>query len=253
LPNRVEGYGSLEPELMIIGEAPGKNEDEMGRPFVGATGQMLNEYLFKAGINRNDCYLTNVVKYRPPMNDFKKLHLIGVDIDECIKELWEFEIKKLRPKCILAIGNEALKAVCDLDGILNYRGSILRARDGVTKCVPTVHPAALFSRSEGDESKGGLDWTWTKLIEADVIRAGEESKSREFNLPSRHLAVAHSSLDVHRFFEEYKKLDCAAMDIESINCIPVCIGWAYNRHHAISIPCYVLSVSTRLLTWVISN
>lgn len=238
MPNRVEGYGALEPQLMIIGEAPGKNEDEQGKPFVGPTGQMLNEYLFKAGINRNDCYLTNVVKYRPPMNDFSKLHLIGVDIEESTKELWENEIKRLKPNCILAVGDKALQAVCDLEGILNYRGSILRARDGVTKCVPTIHPAALFSRVEGEnqESKGGLDWTWTKLIEADIIRAGEESKTRTIELPPRDLTIAHSSLDVHRFFRSYEKLDRAAMDIESINCIPVCIGWAFNRHHAISIP-----------------
>lgn len=157
-----------------------------------------------------------------------------------MRELWDNEIKRLRPNCILAIGDKALNAVCDVDGILNYRGSILTARDGVTKCVPTVHPAALFSRTQGEgenqESKGGLSWVWLKLIEADVIRAAEESLTSTIELPGRDLTIAHNSLDLYKFFREYEKLDLAASDIESINCVPVCIGFAFNRHHAISVP-----------------
>src|SRR5437016_5901343 len=182
-PQYVGGVGSVEPKLMIVGEAPGKHEDEQGIPFAGPTGNILNECLFKAGVSRGECYLTNVVKYRPPLNDFKKLHLIGVNYEDCVKELWENEIQRLRPNCILAIGNEALLAVTGNDGILNYRGSILKARDGITKCVPTIHPAALFSRTYGEgseiETKGGLEWTYLKLIEADIIRAVEESNSKE--------------------------------------------------------------------------
>lgn len=240
MPNYVGGTGSVEPRLMIVGEAPGKHEDEQGIPFVGPTGRILDECLFKAGINRNECYITNVVKYRPPLNDFKKLHLIGVSYEDCVKELWENEIQRLRPNCILAVGNEALRAVTGYDGILNYRGSILRAKDGHTKCVPTIHPAALFSRTYGEgeeaESKGGLEWTYLKLIEADIIRAAEEAQTKELNLPDRSLNVAHSSLDLHRFFREYESLDKAASDIESINCVPVCTGFAFNKHHAISVP-----------------
>lgn len=237
MPNYVPGTGSLEPKLLIVGEAPGKHEDEQGIPFVGPTGEMLNNFLYKAGISRSACYLTNVVKYRPPLNDFTKLNLIGVNLEDCIKELWDNEIKVLKPNCILAIGNEALKAICGVDGILNYRGSILTARDGTTKCVPTIHPAALFSRfGEGSETKGGLDYTYAKLIEADIIRAVEESQTREINLPRPSLTICHSSLDLYRFFQEYEKLDKAASDIESINCVPVCTGFAFNKHHAISVP-----------------
>ena len=85
MPNYVGGIGSVEPKLMIVGEAPGKHEDEQGIPFAGPTGNILNECLFKAGVSRGECYLTNVVKYRPPLNDFKKLHLIGVNYEDCVK------------------------------------------------------------------------------------------------------------------------------------------------------------------------
>lgn len=236
MPNYVSGIGSVEPKLMIVGEAPGKYEDEQGVPFVGPTGQILDDLLFKANIKRSECYITNVVKYRPPLNDFKKLHLIGVSLDDSIRELWENEIRRLRPNCILAVGNEALNAVTGYDGILNYRGSILTAKDGSTKCVPTIHPAALFSHSQDEEAKGGLEYTWIKLIESDIIRAADESLTKDLNLPQRELAIANNSLDLFRFFRQYENLDKAACDIESINCVPVCISFAFNRHHAISVP-----------------
>lgn len=238
----VPGVGPLEPDLMVIGEAPGKKEDELKLPFQGPSGEILSEALLKAGMPRAQCYITNVVKHRPPGNNFKMLHHIGVDLAEQIKNLWEFEIEKLRPKCILAVGNEALKAVTNYDGITNYRGSILLARDNFTKVVPCIHPAALFAHKvfgeddgEGDQS-GGLDYVWLKLIEHDIARAVEESKTRSLQLPERHIVVARNSLDVHRYFSQYKEDRDAAVDIESINCIPVCIGFAFNRHHAISIP-----------------
>jgi len=222
---------------MIVGEAGGKHEDEQGIPFVGPTGQIIDGLLFKAGIKRSDCYITNVVKFRPPLNDIKKLHLINVDVGEQMQSLWDNEINILRPNCILAVGDLALQAVCDLTGILNYRGSILTARDGKTKVVPTIHPAALFSHSwDKDESSGGLSYTWLKLIEHDVIRAAEESLTKELILPNRTLTIAHNSLDLFRFMREYEKLDKAAVDIESINCVPVCIGFAFNKNHAISVP-----------------
>lgn len=236
MPKFVGGVGPLEPDLMIIGEAPGKNENEQGIPFVGASGEILNECLRKAGIRRSEVYVTNVCKYQPPMNDLKKLHLIGVSLEEQAEWLWENEISKLRPKCILAVGDTALEYVCGVTGILNYRGSILLAKDGITKVVPTVHPAALFSRYEDGQSKGGLEYTYLRLIEHDVQRAADESKIRTLSLPDRRIDICHNSLDLHRFFEHYRLLDKATADIESINCVPVCIGFAFNRYHALSIP-----------------
>lgn len=236
MPNYVAGIGPLEPELMIVGEAPGKQENDSGVPFVGPSGEILNDCLRKAEISRSLCYITNVVKYQPPYNDLTKLHLIDVKIDEQIKYLWDEEITPRKPKCILAIGDTALEAVTGYSGILNYRGSLMVAKDGITKVIPTIHPAALFSHYNEGTQKGGLEWTYLKLIEHDINRAVEESKTRDFSLPDKRLDVCHSSLDLYRFFEEYKRLDKAACDIESINCVPVCVGFAFNKHHAISIP-----------------
>lgn len=249
MPNYIAGIGSVQPQLMIIGEAGGRVENETGIPFTGPTGHILDECLFKAGIKRSDCYITNVIKYQPPFNDLKKLHLIGVDIGQSMQELWDNEINKLHPNCILAIGDLALQAVCDCSGILNYRGSILTARNGITKVVPTIHPAALFSHGGGDDraTSGGLSYVYIKLIEADIVRAAEESLTKTLILPERTLSIAHNSLDVYRFFREYGHLDKAAVDIESINCVPVCVGFAFNKQHAISIP-LLRNIGTNMLT-----
>lgn len=236
MPNRVNGVGPINPDLMAIGEAPGRHENIQGIPFCGPTGEVINECFRKAGARRSEIYITNVCKYQPPYNDISKLHLVGIDINEQAEWMWEHEIQPLRPKCILAIGDTALEHVCGVTGILNYRGSILLAKDGITKVVPTIHPAALFSREEDGEKKGGLKYTWLKIIEADIERALEESKTRELRLPERTIDICHNSLVLHRFFSQYEKLDRATADIESINCVPVCIGFAFNRHHAISIP-----------------
>lgn len=236
MPNFVPGVGPLEPDLMIVGEAPGKHENEQGIPFVGASGDILNDCLSKAGIRRSQAYITNVCKYQPPLNDLKKLHLIDIDLESQADWMWENEIRKLKPKCILAVGDTALEYTCGVTGILNYRGSILTAKDGITKVVPTVHPAALFNRYDSGKSVGGLEYTYLKLIEHDINRAVEESKTRALALPERQIDICHNSLDLHRFFQKYEKLTKATIDIESINCIPVCIGFAFSRFHAISIP-----------------
>lgn len=224
--------GPFDADLMIIGEAPGKHENETGIPFSGPSGEMLDECLRKAGARRGETYITNVCKYQPPMNDLSKLHLIGVDLNEQSEKLWQEEINQRKPKCILAIGDTALEHTVGVTGILKYRGSILTAKDGITKVVPTIHPAALFSRGD----KGGLEYTYIKLIEHDIARAYEESRTKAICLPSRELEVVHRSLELFKFFGKYEKLTKASADIESINCIPVCISFAFNRHHAISVP-----------------
>lgn len=233
MPNYVPGKGNPEADLMLVGEAPGKYEDEQLEPFVGPTGSMIDEFLSSSGVKRSEVYMTNVVKYRPPLNDFSQLHQIGVDVNEQIKRLWEEEIDRYKPKCILAIGNEALRALTGLDGILNYRGSILRSNGGHIKVVPTIHPAALFPKGPADP---GLPYVYKKLIQSDFQRAVAQSKFRDFRLINRTLSIARNSLDVYRFFSEYSSLDLAANDIESINCIPVSTAFAFNKYHALSIP-----------------
>lgn len=233
MPNYVPGIGPMEPDLMIVGEYPGKLENDLGQPLVGPTGALVREMIEAAGISWDSVYRTNVVKYQPPMGDVKNLHLIGITLQDQIDKLWEQEINRLKPKCILVLGNEALSAVCQLEGTTKYRGSILAAKDGAQKVVASINPAALFPRPGVTD---GLSWIWKTIIQADVKRAVDESKTRSINLPVRDIQIAANSLDVLRFFRQYEKADLVSADIESINCIPVCIAFAFNRNHALTVP-----------------
>jgi uracil-DNA glycosylase len=106
-PVQVLGYGPKPCKVMIIGEAPGAEEVTHKRPFVGASGSLLTSMCVAAGLNREECYVTNVVKVQPPANDIDRLHEIGRTISEYIPML-EMEIRECAPNVILALGNTPL-------------------------------------------------------------------------------------------------------------------------------------------------
>lgn len=230
----VPGYGCSTAKIVIVGEAPGVEEERQGRPFVGASGQILDNLLVDCGVNRQEIYITNVVKVRPPDNDIKKLHMIGKKIEDYEPQLWE-EIQSISPNAIIAFGNTALTALTGKKGIEKWRGSILQSLSGYPKVIPTLHPASLL-HAEAD----GKMRSWTDLVPIrwDIERAIRESKFREFNLPRRNLQVARSSLDVCRFFEMYPKSTVVSVDIETYKTIPICVGFAFNAFHALSVPLF---------------
>ncbi|MGC9210001.1 MAG: type-4 uracil-DNA glycosylase [Acidilobus sp.] len=148
--NAVPGEGDLDADVMLVGEAPGRNEDEQGRPFVGAAGQLLNESLDRAGMPRRSVYITNVVKCRPPNNRTPTEE----EIAACVGFLKE-EIRLVRPKVIVALGNTAGSTLFSLAG-LKWRGATaergrkVRATiEGVEVIiVPTYHPAAALYKPD---------------------------------------------------------------------------------------------------------
>jgi len=159
---------------MIVGEAPGVQEEMQGRPFVGASGQELTRMLADAGINRDVCYITNVCKYRPPNNKIDswfmtkteaKKHgfteIMGrypnLQIRESMVELYD-EIEAVKPKIILAFGDTALWALTGETGISKWRGSILKY--GSIPVIPTYHPAGILRM-----------WSWRFIAVQDLRRA----------------------------------------------------------------------------------
>lgn len=236
---------------MIVGEAPGAVEDQSGVPFSGPSGDLLNDMLEVAGTRRRDVYVTNVVKYRPPFNDLRRLREIGHSLEEGIPQLWD-EIYAIKPNCILALGNLALYALTgkgrllrdkktqnfkSITGITTYRGSILSSLQGHTKVLPSIHPAALLrSRDEGGGGAKVLSYSARLYMQHDYNRAVEQSHFPEFRLPSRTLTIARSTVDVWRFLERYKDKTEVSVDIEVLHAIPVCVALAFNEWDAISIP-----------------
>lgn len=135
--NVVFGIGDPEASLMLVGEAPGKNEDLEGEPFVGAAGQLLDELLSGIGVDRRDVYIANVLKCRPPGNRDPKED----EIDSCKGYLRE-QIRMIRPDVVVTLGNFATKLLLPTEmGITRMRGRRFDWWLGAT-LIPTFHPAA---------------------------------------------------------------------------------------------------------------
>lgn len=229
---KVPGYGPAHSPLLIIAEAPGRNEEKQGRPLVGISGSDTDSYLRFAGWTLDQCYRTNVFKFRPPGNNIRLTHVTGHTIEEGLDELYE-EINSVEKNAILAMGNLSLKTLTGKTGIKKYRGSILWSDKANCKVIPTIHPAALYHQEDG---RGALPYSYRALLAADFKRAVEESKTKEYEIPERDIQIARSSLDLHRFLNVNSNRKRATLDIESFNGIPVCVGIAFDSQHGLVIP-----------------
>ncbi len=130
--------GPHDAQIMFIGEGPGQDEDIQGKPFVGRAGQLLDKIMQAAEIQRNEVYISNVVKCRPPGNRLPNPD----EVKECQKYL-EAQIRIIKPAIIVCLGSMASQTVIDPKvRITRIRGSWL-LRQGI-KIMPTYHPAALL-------------------------------------------------------------------------------------------------------------
>lgn len=132
----VFGVGDPHADLMFIGEAPGRQEDLGGEPFIGAAGKLLDELLASIGLTRDKVYIANVLKCRPPANRDPQAD----EIAQCAEFLSE-QIRLIDPKVIATLGNFATKSVLGTQrGITELRGKLYRV--GGRQVVPIFHPAA---------------------------------------------------------------------------------------------------------------
>lgn len=140
--NTVCGFGNPESRIMVIGEAPGAKEDEIGKPFVGRSGKLLDSVLEYAGIMRHELYITNSVKCRPKIGRAPKI----VEIKKCSGYL-DQEIEQIRPRIIIPMGNAAINSVGHIFGINFGRVSEVQGNFLFFKgayFAPQFHPAAIL-------------------------------------------------------------------------------------------------------------
>jgi len=148
--NIVIGKGNLNADVMFIGEAPGRNEDEQGLPFVGAAGKNLDNLLAKVGLSLDDVYIANILKCRPPENRGPLPEEIKAHTPWLIEQ-----IKQIKPKVICSLGNYSTKfflADGDIDkmdkmpGITQVHGKakVINFQELKIKLIPLFHPAAII-------------------------------------------------------------------------------------------------------------
>ncbi len=158
----VFGAGNPEAELMLIGEAPGRDEDLQGKPFVGAAGRLLTEGLRRAGLSREEIYIANVLKCRPPGNRNPQSQEIKV----CFPYL-ERQIEIIGPRLICTMGNFATQLLLDTTlGITHIRGKPQWYKSNIS-IIPIFHPAACLYKSG-----------WEKPFLEDLKMVSNELRSR---------------------------------------------------------------------------
>jgi DNA polymerase len=153
----VFGEGNTNAKVMLIGEAPGADEDRIGRPFVGKCGKLLDKMLSAISVKREDCYISNVLPWRPPGNRTPTDEEIAI----CLPFL-RTQIELINPDFILLLGGIALKSVMDCsDSISRTRGKWMEYSTSQGKVIPvlaTYHPSYLL-RSSSQKSRA-----WTDLL-----------------------------------------------------------------------------------------
>lgn len=144
----VPGEGDPNADVIFVGEGPGKEEDEKGRPFVGRGGEKLNDLLRSQSIARDQVYITNTVKHRPPENRNPK----NDEIEACSGYLRE-EIGRIDPLVIVPLGNTATRELLDTkEGITSLRGKFYPWQGNI-KLFPMYHPSYLLRNLPGKGDK----------------------------------------------------------------------------------------------------
>lgn len=223
----VGGSGPPHSTICIVGEAPGTEEEKQGVPFVGGAGWLLESCLTQAGISKSHCYVTNVVKVRPPKNDLKLLPELGFHVADFHPSLVE-EIKGVKPNVVLALGGYALQALTSYKSIMQMRGSILESSviPGM-KIIPAIHPAAILR-----------NYKWKPLLALDLKRLREECESPEIKLPERILTIEPTLSYLRLYIDTFlKSAEKISFDIEvGLDKLISCIAFSHQPDMAICIP-----------------
>jgi uracil-DNA glycosylase len=138
----VPGAGPPSAQVMLIGEAPGREEDQSGQPFVGAAGRFLDQVLAGSGVERSDIFITNTVKCRPPQNRPPRKR----EVDTCTALYLRAQIELVNPTLIMLLGGVAAKTLLGVKSVTEVRGRLIEHHN--RKYLVGYHPAASFYRDD---------------------------------------------------------------------------------------------------------
>ncbi len=206
---RVPSIGPKDANLMIVGESPGSEEVAQGKPFVGRSGEMLNDALRANGIRREECFITNAVKYKPTYPKDKFFFDKGAPTDVFFEGITELvsDIQEVQPRCILALGNHALWALTQKTGIFDKRGAPIQSTlPGAPLVLPTIHPA-WYMRSRQFQKTPILDWDVAK-----AIRYANKGWSHPRN--SATFLTSPSEKELMDALERFRSAELLAVDSE---------------------------------------
>lgn len=233
MPIKTRSSGPRNASIMIIGEAPGAEEEVKGVPFVGSSGQEFNKMLQESGFLVSECFLTNVCKYRPPENKIEHFFLDKKQtqpnelIKEGIAELLQ-DIAEIQPKLIIAAGNVPLWVLRGHRAIGKWRGSMLKYKDAML--MPVLHPAFIMR-----------DWSQRAIAVHDLRRAKKAFDHGQWPVEPYNFHVRPSFSEVMDILGTLtKRADEDTLrissDLETRRTYIACHGIAWSRTEALCIP-----------------
>jgi uracil-DNA glycosylase family 4 len=251
--------GPVGAPVCIVGEAPGKDEDRLGFPFVGYSGQLLDQMLSEVGFNATDTWFTNPYKTRPPENDIKRIGEIGIGLNLFIDQFFE-ELRNSRPTIIVACGKTPTNLLCpetkpkhkgknneDKEGFGSWRGSLLKSPllDWDHYVIPIYHPAFVLRQ-----------YSEREICVFILQRAYEEfdfwKKNGKLNpLPKLSITTQPSFGVAYDFLRRcIHSPDPVAVDIELLRRkVPYTIALAINPTEAMSISFWNYKPNECVILW----
>lgn len=210
-------------KIAIVGEAPGKEEERTGQPFVGASGRLLKRALTQAGIRWEHGFITNVIDIRPPKNN---IQAISKEVIEKGKIALKKRLLRWDPNVIIAVGKTAMEALTDLGPITKVRGAVVPCTllPGF-KVIGTLHPANLL--------RGNMKMF--PIFVADLAKAKRESKDKSINKPKRNFTILDDEISAITALQSVKP-GIISVDIETaVTDKLTAFGWATSKTDGFSI------------------
>lgn len=228
-------------KYIVVGEQPGRVDVMKGRPFAGPDGSELDNNLRDAGISRQDCYFTNVIKdVDRPLGYYieypkGKLPIIKEEGQEYINKLGD-ELRECDAKIIIALGNVAMLALCDRGvGIGKWRGSVLRSTLLLNKLViPTIHPKSIIRPIGQYKNKRLMIWDLKRA--KGIVDNGWHPKERNIIVRPTYSVILNFLEVCRQYGEEYGNTIFYDIEVDVFNGEMTCISFAYDAENVISIP-----------------
>jgi DNA polymerase len=191
--------------IAVIGEAPGEEEENYRRPFIGTSGNFLTNIMRDVGINRQACLIGNICQVRPPQNDIDQFPWEGSEIQDGLLHLAE-DIAAYNPNICVLLGNTPLRAAGISGKITDWRGSLFLSDHGPfkgRKCIASLHPAYVLREFSG-----------YPLLKFDLQRAHEEGNDPLLILPTRNLATNTPVEELRHYMDSWPTGVRCSVDIE---------------------------------------
>jgi DNA polymerase len=228
VPNSFPSIATNKYRIAVIGEAPGRNEEVMGKPFVGASGKLLKDILGKVGLPSDTLFFGNICQHRPLNDEIENFAWDSYEIQSGLEQLAK-DLEAFRPHLCILLGKTALFAATNRSDITNQRGSIFIASQIHTpftgrKCMATYHPEDILHVYE-----------WRPFLAFDLRRAADEGQSPHWEPPYRDIVICKTTQEVAACLSNVEQAKCGT-DIEGYVNDLQCIGIADKPSHAFVIP-----------------